>query len=261
MSKKVTIISLIFLCILSLFFTKAEASNIQIGEKTNIVRDHCCDDLLQFRPETGNYPAFKDVQKVYYTDSTGTNYPAFCIEPDKTGVGSGAGDSYEITIEELNNPAIWRVLYKGYMNNFNKDTFTSNYQDFGLETDDDFYVATKTAVHAIVTGVNPVDQYQISDGLVTSQNYINNIDLEEEQRRGQKVLDLAQELYNYGMSGQDDYSKPDIKIKEEKTVIEEEYSTQIIEVVDKLNREIKEFDISYNNIKNRNIKGLIISSL
>ena len=83
MSKKVTIISLIFLCILSLFFTKAEASNIQIGEKTNIVRDHCCDDLLQFRPETGNYPAFKDVQKVYYTDSTGTNYPAFCIEPGK----------------------------------------------------------------------------------------------------------------------------------------------------------------------------------
>ena len=248
MSKKIsTICLIIILLILSLTFTKAEASNIQIGEKTNIVRDHCCDDLLQFRPETGNYPAFKDVQKVYYTDSTGTNYPAFCIEPGKDGVGSGAGDSYEITIEELNNPAIWRVLYKGYMNNFNKDTFTSNYQDFGLETDDDFYVATKTAVHSIVTGTNPTEIYQISDGLITSQNIINNIDLEEEQRRGQKVLDLAEELYNYGISGNDDYSKPDIRIKEEKCNIEEECSTQIIEISDKLGRDIKDFSVSLEN--------------
>ena len=248
MSKKISIISLIIILLtLSIPFTKAEASNIQIGEKTNIVKDHCCDDLLQFKPETGNYPAFKDVQKVYYTDSTGTNYPAFCIEPEKEGVGSGAGDSYEITIEELNNPAIWRILYKGYMNNFNKDTFTSNYQAFGLETDDDFYVATKTAVHSIVTGINPKSIYQISDGLITSQNRINNIDLEEEQRRGQKVLDLAEELYNYGISGNDNYSKPDIRIKKEETKIEEEYSTQIIEISDKLNREIKEYSISLEN--------------
>ena len=72
----------------------------------------------------------KQVAYVCYKDpDTGIKYPAFCVEPDKEGIGTGAGDSYDVTLSALSNPILWRMLYKGYVG--------SSYTSWGLECDDD----------------------------------------------------------------------------------------------------------------------------
>ena len=66
----------------------------------------------------------------------------------------GGGDSYDVTVNQIQDNVLWRMLYKGYMG--------SSYQDWGLECDDDLYYATKTAVHSMAEGVSPTDKYEVA---------------------------------------------------------------------------------------------------
>ena len=52
---------------------------------------------------------------IYKDPETGIKQPAFCVEPSKDGIGTGAGDEYDVTLDMLDNEQLWRVLYKGLM--------------------------------------------------------------------------------------------------------------------------------------------------
>lgn len=159
----------------------------------------------------------------------------FCIEPAKEGVGTGYS-SYNGTIFKETNPVIWRILSKGYMG--------SNYKEWNLECDDDFYSATKIALHSYAEGVAPKAKYILGNRSVDGNT------VEEIQRRGEKALNVAQTLYEYGINGKEEYQAPQVAInkngdKKVEIINEEEYLVQNYKVT--ANKALKSYKVSIEN--------------
>ena len=179
-------------------------------------KDHECISLLKMKGKD----MLKGVTYVVYNDpKTGRKQPAFCVEPSKQGVGTGAGDRYDVTLNLMHDQRLWRALYKGYMG--------TKYNEWDLECDDDLYYATKTAVHSLSEGSIPIEKYEIPHRVGRG----DNISLEDVQRRGAKVLKVAQEIYEYAINGTENYAEAEVtarKIGEEKQQIinEIEYLVQ-----------------------------------
>ena len=179
-------------------------------------KDHECISLLKMKGKD----TLKGVTYVVYNDpKTGRKQPAFCVEPSKQGVGTGAGDRYDVTLNLMHDQRLWRALYKGYMG--------TKYNEWDLECDDDLYYATKTAVHSLSEGSIPIEKYEIPHRVGRG----DNISLEDVQRRGAKVLKVAQEIYEYAINGTENYAEAEVtarKIGEEKQQIinEIEYLVQ-----------------------------------
>lgn len=179
-------------------------------------KDHECISLLKMKGKD----MLKGVTYVVYNDpKTGRKQPAFCVEPSKQGVGTGAGDRYDVTLNLMHDQRLWRALYKGYMG--------TKYNEWDLECDDDLYYATKTAVHSLSEGSIPIEKYEIPHRVGRG----DNISLEDVQRRGAKVLKVAQEIYEYAINGTENYAETEVtarKIGEEKQQIinEIEYLVQ-----------------------------------
>lgn len=173
------------------------AGSFNEGQKITLEKDHDCISLLKFQGKD----MLKGITYVVYRDpATGKTQPAFCVEPNQEGVGTGAGDSYDVTLSLMKDQKLWRVLYKGYMG--------SKYSDWGLECDDDLYYATKTAVHCLCDGTTPKGKYEIPHRVGRGED----VALEDVQRRGAKVLEVSQQLYDYGVNGTENYISPEIHI-------------------------------------------------
>ena len=185
------------ICILTSNISTIFAKSICESEKVNLVFDHDCVSVLRIKGTN----MLKQVAYVCYKDpDTGIKYPAFCVEPDKEGIGTGAGDSYDVTLSALSNPILWRMLYKGYVG--------SSYASWGLECDDDLYFATKAAVHCFADGTTPVTKYEIPHRV----GHGDNVSLEEVQRRGAKVLEVAQAIYDYAYNSSENYIKASVSV-------------------------------------------------
>ena len=238
MKKFIKIISIMLLIIQILTIIgnfKTVNANIKEGDNVILQGDHECDSLVEYEMDNGRW-SYKIVWYVYYLDEeTGNKYPAFCVEPAKEGIGTGY-DSYTTTISKETDNAIWRILSKGYMG--------SKWTDWDVECDDDFYSATKIALHSYAEGINPTDKYVLGDREVDGNS------IEDIQRRGQKVLDLAQALYDYGINGTDKYSMPQVDVYEDgKDEIEEingkKYYIQNYKV--NSNRKLKSYSVVIEN--------------
>jgi len=176
-------------------------ARIKEGDVVHLQGDHECDSLLEYWMEDYQKWSYKIVWYVYYIDQeNGVKYPAFCIEPAKNGVGTGY-DSYDATIKKESDNRIWRILDKGYMG--------STYQEWNLECDDDFYSATKVALHCLADGVTPKEKYILGNRSVDGNS------VEEIRRRGAKVLEVAQTLYEYGINGSEVYVSPKVTIQKQ----------------------------------------------
>ena len=238
MKKNKKIISILFLIII-LFSNSLNlfAKTIANSEKINLKYDHDCISVLQIKGKD----ILKQVAYVCYQDpDTGIKYPAFCVEPSNKGIGTGAGDSYDVTISKLNNPALWRILYKGYVG--------TNYKNWGLNCDDDLYFATKTAVHCFVDNVAPVEKYEVPKRVGRG----DNVSLDEVKQRGAKVLDVAQKIYEYGINSSENYIKATVKISKstssEITLNNKKYLVQNYNV--SANKELSSYDVSISNFPN-----------
>lgn len=223
--KKSLIIILLVIQILQLtsnFFYSNAA--IKEGDVVHLQADHECDSVLEYWMEEYQKWSYKVVWYVYYLDKDdGNKYPAFCIEPAKEGVGTGY-DSYDVTIKNEKDNRIWRVLDKGYMG--------SNYQEWNLECDDDFYSATKVALHSIAEGIAPKDKYILGNRSVDGNT------VEEIQRRGAKVLQVAQTLYEYGINGVETYASPKVTISKQ--------GNYEIEIIDNISYYIQNYKVTGN---------------
>ena len=97
-------------------------------DKVTLEKDHDCTSLLKIKGKD----SMKGVTYVVYkNEETNEKQPAFCVEPEKPGIGTGAGDSYDVTLSMLDNEELWRILYKGFMG--------STYDEWNLECQDDLY--------------------------------------------------------------------------------------------------------------------------
>lgn len=235
--KKTIIIVLLVLQLLQLItmFSNVNA-NIKEGDVIHLQGDHECDSLVEYWMASEQKWSYKIVWYVYYIDKDdGTRYPAFCIEPAKAGVGTGY-DSYDTTIRNENDSRIWRILDKGYMG--------STYQDWNLECDDDFYSATKIALHSLAEGVAPKDKYILGNRSVDGNT------VEEIQRRGAKALDVAQILYEYGINGTETYVAPKVSISKQEeskteTIQNISYYVQNYKVTG--NKTLKSYEVEIQN--------------
>lgn len=234
--KKTDKIITILLLIVLLFsnFSSIFAKTISEGDKLNLIFDHDCVSVLKIKGKD----QLKQVAYVCYIDSdTGISYPAFCVEPANSGIGTGAGDNYDVTISSLDNPILWRMLYKGYVG--------SSYTSWGLDCDDDLYFATKTAVHCFVDGSSPKEKYEIPHRV----GYGDNATLEEVQERGAKVLEVAQEIYDYGYNSSENYIKAILTIEKgdnmEMTINKKKCLVQNYFVTS--NKELSSYNVNLSN--------------
>lgn len=217
-------------------FTPVVYANIKEGDSILLKGDHECDSLLEYWMVKEKRWSYKIVWYVYYEDpETFERYPAFCVEPQKKGVGTGYDQYYTTVTREYDN-RIWRILNKGYMG--------TTYTDWNLECDDDFYSATKVALHSLAEGVAPVDKYILGNRSVDGNT------VEEIQRRGQKVLNVAQILYEYGINGTEVYVAPNISIEKQKEEKMEEiegslYYTVKYKVIP--NKTLKSYEVDIQN--------------
>lgn len=231
--KKTNKILSILLLIIILFsnFSNIFAKTISENSKINLKFDHDCVSVLKIKGKD----QLKQVAYVCYIDpDTGISYPAFCVEPANIGVGTGAGDNYDVTISSLNNPILWRMLYKGYVG--------SSYTSWGLDSDDDLYFATKTAVHCFADGSTPKEKYEIPHRVGRG----DNATLEEVQSRGAKVLEVAQAIYDYGYKSSENYMKATASISKgnssEQTLNGTKYLVQNYSLI--TNKELSSYKVS-----------------
>lgn len=228
---KCILINITTIVMIILNIIPATAVSFSTGDTILLEKDHDCISLLKFKDSN----MMKGVAYVVYKNSsTNEKQPAFCVEPDKPGIGTGADESYDVTLSMLSDEKLWRVLYKGFMG--------SSYQEWNLECEDDFYYATKTAIHSLVQNISPIEKYEEP----TRVGYGENVSFEDVLRRAIKVLDVAQKLYEYGLYGDEKYKEPKIEIRkiseEEQELNNENYLVQNYKVVG--NRKISSFDIS-----------------
>lgn len=200
-NKTIVIVCILLQIILLGLPYRAVKANIAEGDTLYLQGDHECDSLLEYWMEDYQKWSYKIVWYVYYIDKEeGKKYPAFCIEPEKEGIGTGY-EAYDVTLSRENNPVIWRILNKGYRG--------STYLEWNLECDDDFYTATKVALHSYAQGKSPKEKYIVGNRAVDGNS------VEEIQRRGTKVLEVAQALYQYGISGVESYEKPEVHVQQQ----------------------------------------------
>lgn len=235
--KKLTTFCILLIVIISKIMP-VFAFNFSDNQVIKIEKDHECIAVLKMQGKD----VLKEVFYIVYKDpETGKKQPAFCVEPEKAGVGTGAGDEYDVTLKLLNDERLWRVLYKGYMG--------SSYTSWNMECDDDLYYATKTAVHCLADGSTPKTKYEVPNRVGIGQDVL----LEEVQRRGTKVLEVAQQLYDYGVNGKEKYAIPTANIKkngaeQEKLINGVKYLMQNYTVTG--NREIDNYKVSIKNFPN-----------
>ena len=235
MNKTKKIVSLMLLIII-LFsnFSTILAKTIANSEKINLVYGHDCVSVLKLKGRD----MLKEVAYVYYEDAdTHIRYPAFCVQPDKQGIGTGAGTSYDVFVSQLDDPVLWRMLYYGYVG--------TTYTHWGLECDDDLYFATKTAVHCYADGSTPTGKYEIPTRLGHGDE--TKATLADVQRRGAKVLQVAQTIYNNAINNtNENYIKASVTITKssqaESTINGIKYLVQNYSV--SANKELSSYDVN-----------------
>lgn len=231
-SKKAIPILMVFFLLLNITIPTFAA--IDIGDTSHLYGEKELPGLLEIK-ETG---ALKLVIKVYYRDpDTNQKLYAFCVEPDKPGVGSGASDfgGYDSYVKEkLQSDVLWRCLYYGYIG--------VDWRDTSVECDDDWYFVTKTVVHCLVNEKSPKETYTIPSRIASS-DVESGLTLKDVQRRGQKVIDEAEKLYNKCLNSNEKYEVAKVSInKSGDTYTEGNYEVQNFKISS--NKALGSYDVT-----------------
>ena len=188
MRKLTKIISLVIIIAMVLQNTVALANVIEIGEKSLIKRGDLGFYTIQYWNEAKERWMYITYSRTYYQDKNGNNRVAYCVDPELDGVGwlPGEVEQYEATISnKITNKELWNVYKNGY-------PYVS-YQQLGVETEDDAYLATKQAAYFVLRKW-PLEK--VYDYFRGGQDPINEQNLEDINRRGRKVVDAIYNLVN-----------------------------------------------------------------
>ncbi len=193
------------------------AYTVKLGDKTRLYAERELPGFVQYKSDS----SLKLVYRVYYQDKNGERLEAFCLEPLDPGVGTGGGDNYltEIT-KEIDDARVWRALYHGYFGKKWNETTTSDTDNKEMksgpvvESDDDWYFVTKLVIHCLneKQAVSPKTKYEVPTHIANSDKKLG-LTLEDVQRRGKKILDAAEKLYNYATTSKDNYETATISLE------------------------------------------------
>ena len=79
-----------------------------------------------------------------------------------------------------------------------------DWKDTSVESDDDWYFVTKVVVHCLVNNKSPKQLYKVANRILQS-DIDAGLTLSSLQRKGQKILDEAEKLYNKAKNGTEQY--------------------------------------------------------
>lgn len=181
MIRKIFIIFIIILITLPTQLLQVAA--VTVGDTVNINRHHWGFYSVQFN-KNGKW-TYITYNRVTYTDENGIERIAYCVEPELPGpgwVGEGIEDYNVLLTKTLSDVKLWRVYINGY-------PYKTPAQ-MGCEAADDAYLATKEAAYWVLDN-KPLDE--IRTYFRPGQTVIEDQDLAETKRRGQKVIDA---IYN-----------------------------------------------------------------
>lgn len=131
--KKILIISLLFVTILSAF---GSCFGFQIGtQKLRLLRQ--CDVYMKRNGIDQNVPF------VVYQKDQFTQYPAYCVNPELHGIGYNGTPEYSVEGNtKLDNEVIWKTLINGYP--------YKTVVDLNVASNEEAYTATKLAIYAVM---------------------------------------------------------------------------------------------------------------
>ena len=171
--KKILVILLILMYLLPMFQSITLAAT-EISE-ANIVYSHECGYHLQFWDKKQNNWSAVIIHYVYYQAPNGQQYPAYCLNSDRDGVGVDI-PNYTVSVDNvMDDNRIWRVAMNGYP--------YKTPAEMGVENEDDAFVATKHAIYSIIGNINVRSYYRGGD------------------ERGNKIVDAMERLVNIGRNG------------------------------------------------------------
>lgn len=208
--KKTKIIGILLLLILLINTTSSLAKVVNIGETKYIERGNQGFYSIQYWNDYYQRWYYITYSRTYFIDGDGEKRIAYCCTPDSNGIGwiPGEYEGYDTTIQyKLSNDSekekkLWRVFKNGY-------PYVSPEQ-LGVETEDDAYLATKQAGYFIIRGRNEDEVY---DFFRAGEDYVENQDLEETHRRGEKVIDAIYNLVYLANNGTEEINRVEIKEK------------------------------------------------
>lgn len=102
---------------------------------------------------------------VYQKD--GKRYPAYCLNSDLNGVGTGGVGNYSVNVEStIDNENIWRVIINGFP--------YKSITELGTQNEQEAFTATKFAIYTIMYNRNPADYTPVDSdaGRRTYQAYL-----------------------------------------------------------------------------------------
>lgn len=206
-----SIFSLITILLTTLFPTLSQVLAVNIGDKVEIVGLGECDRHVKYNFGNGVY-SYIITHYVGYYDN-GVFRPAYCLDKDKPGVDDTL--SYDVTIQEaMQNPAVYRVLLKGYPYGGN----------LGFEDPKDAFFTTKQAVYRVLDG-GDVNNYQGADEV------------------GNRIVAKIKELVDYGRNGTETRKDPVLNITTIKKAGIDDKDSKYISQVFKIDSPINSKDI------------------
>lgn len=245
--KKTLVILIILITIMQICATSFAGLNK--GEKVNLKSNGRLDCLLQYYKDSISAWSYKVAYYIYYLEKeTGKKIPALCVEPSREGVGESG--SYDTTIDICKDDGIYTILY--LYNN-------KKYTEWGLESEDDYYLAVQTAMHCYSDKINPKSKYRVGDKVL--KGYTPNT-LNEIKKRGTSVLNTAESLYNSAIKKEIKQNNLTVSLENKSEWIEENINGKMFyskkyEVKSNVNLDYYKIDVSefYNNTKIFDLKN------
>lgn len=143
--KKIFCLVMISIVTLSITLPKETKASFSIN-KASLYSKGKCQTLLKVRENGGDI----FVYKVFYNHN-GKEYPAYCLNVEKSGVGTV--EPYDLTIDDaVQNQLVWRTIINGYP--------YQSLESLGVTNEDEAYTATKQAVYCVLYNNDANDFYK-----------------------------------------------------------------------------------------------------
>lgn len=193
--RELLIISLLIVTIFSF-----PASSLAIEKETKKVKFvEDCEIYLKYQGinKLAHYAVF---------EKDGEMYPAYCLNPEYDGVGTGNITEYNVNVNrKIDNENVWKAIINGYP--------YKSLSELGTENEKEAYTATQFAIYTILHNRKPEDYSLANDSVGAQRTYqaylkiINAVKESVEKINENPEIKLICENDNWNMDNENNLSK------------------------------------------------------
>ena len=221
------IIALLAIIISSLSFINSVYATTVNSAEIYSIGD--CGDLLKYKG------FIVQVSYVQYQHE-GNEYPAYCM--DKTKLGVGSTEPYTVSVNEMiTDVGLWRVIVNGYP--------YKSIQELGVENKQEAFTATKQAIYCYIHGNNPDDYEPIGEAGERTLNAMKKI-IENSQNSSETKVSNNIKIITNGDEWKQD-------------TIDKKYLSKEFSILPQA--EIKNYKVEINNQNGVEIGGIKLTNL